>query len=51
MAKFEMVPKGGFEPGLSRLQVRHSTGELPRSISRREYVDGRDTLHDSKTTL
>ena len=24
--------KGGFEPGLSRLQVQHSTGELPRSM-------------------
>ena len=23
--------KGGFEPGLTRLQVRHSTTELPRS--------------------
>ena len=23
--------KGGFEPGLSRLRVRHSTAELPRS--------------------
>ena len=25
--------KGGFEPGLSRLRVRHSTTELPHSIS------------------
>ena len=24
--------KGGFEPGLTRLRVRHSTTELPRSI-------------------
>ena len=24
--------KGGFEPGLTRLQVRHSTTELPTSI-------------------
>ena len=23
--------KGGFEPGLTRLRVRHSTAELPRS--------------------
>ena len=23
--------KGGFEPGLTRLRVRHSTTELPRS--------------------
>ena len=27
---FEKVAKGGFEPGLSRLRVRHSTTELSR---------------------
>ena len=26
--------KGGFEPGLTRLRVRHSTTELPRSMAR-----------------
>ena len=26
--------KGGFEPGLTRLRVRHSTTELPRSTER-----------------
>ena len=25
--------KGGFEPGLIRLRVRHSTAELPRSTN------------------
>ena len=25
------IAKGGFEPGLSRLRVRHSTTKLPRS--------------------
>ena len=30
-AKFETVAKGGFEPGLSQLRVRHSTTELPSS--------------------
>ena len=25
--------KGGFEPGLTRLQVRHSTTELPRYMT------------------
>ena len=25
--------KGGFEPGLTRLRVRHSTTELPRSTT------------------
>ena len=28
--------KGGFEPGLTRLRVRHSTTELPRSIKKPE---------------
>ena len=28
--------KGGFEPGLSRLRVRHSTTELPRHVMRAE---------------
>ena len=26
--------KGGFEPGFTRLRVRHSTAELPRSTKR-----------------
>ena len=34
----------GFEPGLSRLRVRHSTTELPRSIS--DIVAGNCRLRD-----
>ena len=30
--------KGGFEPGLTRLRVRHSTTELPRSIEKNETI-------------
>ena len=30
--------KGGFEPGLTRLRVRHSTTELPRSTHNMHYV-------------
>ena len=33
---FETVAKRDFEPGLSRLRVRHSTTELPRSMQERE---------------
>ena len=33
MPKLLNGSKMGFEPGLSRLQVRHSTTELPRSTS------------------
>ena len=33
MAKLRNGSKGGFEPGLSRLRVRHSTAELPRSTA------------------
>ena len=32
MANLRNGSKGGFEPGLTRLQVRHSTTELPRSM-------------------
>ena len=32
MLKLRNGSKGGFEPGLSRLRVRHSTNELPCSI-------------------
>ena len=31
MAKLRNGSNGGFEPGLSRLRVRHATTELPRS--------------------
>ena len=30
--------KGGFEPGLTRLRVRHSTTELPRSLNKKYYA-------------
>ena len=32
MSNLRNGSKGGFEPGLTRLRVRHSTAELPRSI-------------------
>ena len=32
--------KGGFEPGLTRLRVRHSTTELPRSTSWKSVLSG-----------
>ena len=31
MSNLRNGSKGGFEPGLTRLRVRHSTTELPRS--------------------
>ena len=33
--------KGGFEPGLTRLRVRHSTTELPRSINMPDAITHR----------
>ena len=38
--RFETATKGGFEPGLSRSQVRHSTVELPRSTRCRGSHEG-----------
>ena len=39
--------KGGFEPGLSRLRVRHSTTKLPRStlIRRLSVVRVKTEVH------
>ena len=43
MLKVRNSSKGGFEPGLSRLRVRHSTAESPRS--RRHRYDVESLLH------
>ena len=37
--------KGGFEPGLTRLRVRHSTTELPRSINKIIIIIGKATIY------
>ena len=45
--------KGGFEPGLTRLRVRHSTTELPRSTTDPASADntGTNTLVSVRVTL
>ena len=44
--------KGGFEPGLTRLRVRHSTTELPRSTyNASETHDGSGNAEKSKVVV
>ena len=41
--------KGGFEPGLTRVRVRHSTTELPRSINKINIIIGKATIYLKST--
>ena len=51
MPKLRNGSKVGFEPGLSRLRVRHSTTELPRSIFATENGEDDERKYAIKLAL